>query len=206
MLARAENLIRWLVFAVVLGTLLCGGCSDDANRQSLFDVNRRLEEQNRQLELRVQQLTNEVESLRSRVNVLMGLQGQRSEELTTVESISIAPKSGIIDRDRDGTEETLVVYLHTRDTSGDGIKTGGRLHIALWDLARPQNRALIEEWELGPDELAGKWTSGLLGSFYRLHFPIGDYMDRLGKELTIKVEFLDYLTGKQFETQAVIKR
>ncbi len=201
------NLRVILVFTALLGVLLGGGCSEEENRTSLYDVNRELTAQNQELELQVEQLSAENESLRSRVNALTGLEGQRdAETLATVKTISIAKKSGIIDRDRDGEKETLVVYLHTRDGSGDGIKSTGRLRVALWDLGQPQNRALVEEWELGPEELKSKWTSGMLGSFYRLHFPVKDYMGELGDELTVKAEFLDYLTGEQFETQTVVKR
>jgi hypothetical protein len=62
-------------------------------------------------------------------------------------------------------------------------------------------------WEIGPEELKGLWASTIMTSYFRLTNNVSELlMDVTTEELTVKVTFTDYITGKVFRKQAVIKR
>lgn len=186
--------------------LLFCGCQSD-QRQTAYDMNRTLKLQNKELEMQVEQLKAQNQELQDRVRTLSGLKPtQKMEALSRVQSLNLSNRSGLYDKDRDGSKESLMVYLAPRDQSGDAVKAAGSLEVQLWDLEQNQATALLKAWELGPDELRDKWTAGLLGGFYRLTFPIEDLVEYSSDQLTLKVEFTDYTTGKVYREQITVER
>ncbi len=60
-------------------------------------------------------------------------------------------------------------------------------------------------WDVGPGELRKSWYKTVLAVNYRLTFDISDKVVSFDEPLTAKVTFTDYLSGKVFKDQRVIK-
>ncbi|NLH16728.1 MAG: hypothetical protein GX455_09120, partial [Phycisphaerae bacterium] len=116
-----------------------------------------------------------------------------------------AKRTGFLDEDKDGKKESLVVYLKPYDTHGDPIKMAGRVRIELWDLNAATDKAKLAEWDIQPEELSKLWSSTFLTSYYRLKFDVAKLIEGRTKELTVKAEFTDYVSGRVLREQATIK-
>jgi hypothetical protein len=64
---------------------------------------------------------------------------------------------------------------------------------------------MLGQWKVETDELKKVWFKTLVTINYRLTFDVADIVETLEEPLTVKVTFTDYLTGKVFNEQKVIK-
>ena len=124
-------------------------------------------------------------------------------ELTT---LRIAKISNFFDKDSDGTQEKLVVYVQPIDTEGDVVKAAGTVAVQLWNLSNPNGEALLGQWKVEPAELRKLWFNSLTTTSYRLTFDRPEAVGVLSEPLTLKVTFTDYLTGESFPSPTVIAR
>ena len=184
--------------------LVSAGCGDGA-KTSLFGQIKSLGEEKTDLKMQVQQLEVENKELSEQVETLTAIGTKaRIDALERIERIELGKMTGLFDKDKDGVEESLIVYIRTIDGAGDLVKAAGSVEVALWDLDVPANPHLAD-WEVKPDELTKAWTPTLLTNYYRLKFDISGLLDDAKKELTVKVVFTDYVTGKVHRDQRVIK-
>ena len=154
----------------------------------------------------VQKLQQENETYRKQVETLSGLdKTARMEAMNTLDRMEIAKRSALMDENKDGKKETLIVYLKPYDTHGDPIKMAGRARIELWDLNAPADKARLGAWDIQPEELAKMWSSTFLTSYYRLRFDVAKLVEGKDKELTVKAEFTDFVSGRVLREQATIK-
>ena len=194
---------RLVITALTLWTLV-SGC-DRGVEKSLFDQIKLLDREKTELKLQVEKLQGANEELTKRAETLSSLGPEvRLEVLGRLASIEISGRSGLYDRDKNGTKETLVVYLRTIDDAGDAIKAVGSVEVQLWDLEAEDN-ARLAQWRIKPEELKRLWSSTVMTSYYRLTFDAGELLRDNEKELTVKVTFTDYITGNILRKQRVIK-
>ncbi len=163
--------------------------------------------QKTQLENQLGQSRAENKQLKKQMHVLSGLPEQvKGENLYRLEKIVIGGYTGFFDKDKDGEKEKLIVYIQPIDEEGDIIKATGAVDVQLWDLDSSEaNQALLGEWHVEPDELKKLWFATLITINYRLTFDIADKVKSFDEPLTVKVTFTDYLSGKVFKEQKVIK-
>jgi len=81
----------------------------------------------------------------------------------------------------------------------------GAVDVQLWDLNKTDSEALLDEWRVEPEELKKLWFATMITINYRLTFDVADKIESMEEPLTVKVTFTDYLTGKVFKEQKVIK-
>lgn len=185
--------------------LFITGCPRHDNREYLLNQIDQLTKEKSDLSHELQQTESEKEELKEQVHTLSGLpKNKKIENLYDLNSIAIGKLTNLYDRDRNGTYETLIVYLQTIDKQGDKIKIGGMADVQLWDLNRPDGQALLGAWRIEPEELKSRWVSFILTN-YRLKFDVAELIDTYEQPLTVKVTFTDYLTGKIFREQKVIE-
>lgn len=153
----------------------------------------------------VQQHRAEIEQLRAQVRSLSALPKDQSNNPYEVMTIRIAKISNFFDKDSDGKQEKLVVYVEPIDIEGDVIKAAGTMAVQLWNLNNPSSEALLGEWQVQPAELRKLWFNSLATTAYRLTFDRPEGLEVLSEPLTVKVSFTDYLTGESFRVQQVIK-
>jgi len=187
---------------------LVAGC-ENANsiRTPLVEQVGNLTEQKKQLENQLEQTRAENKQLTKQMHVLSGLPEEvKGENVYRLEKIKIGKYTGFFDKDDEGTKEKLIVYIQPIDEEGDIIKATGAVDVQLWDLDSPEaNQALLGQWHVEPDELKKLWFATLVTINYRLTFDIADKVKSFDEPLTVKVTFTDYLSGKVFKEQKVIK-
>ena len=194
---------------VVAALAVCAfvlGCNRGAGK-SLFSQIKLLAEEKTELKLQVEKLQGANEELTKRVETLSALGPEvRLEVLGRLESIEISSRSGLYDKDKDkdGTKETLVVYVRTIDDAGDAIKAVGSVEVQLWDLEAEDN-ARLAQWQIKPEELKRLWSSTVMTSYFRLTFDVSELHEDNENELTVKVTFTDYITGNILRKQRVIQ-
>ena len=79
------------------------------------------------------------------------------------------------------------------------------MNVELWELNKDAAQALLGRWRVEPAELKKLWSATMLTINYRLSFDVADKIDRFEEPLIVKVTFTDYLTGKVFKEQKIIK-
>ena len=193
------------VIIILAGGLLAlaAGCENgDAKSEQIRVL--RLEKD--KLTWQIKQGQAEKEQLEKQVEVLAGFRPEvRLANLYTIEKVKVTKYTNLYDKDKDGKAEKLIVYIQPTDAEGDIIKAAGSVDVELWDLNEKQGQALLGEWKVGPEKLKKKWFGTVVTTNYRLMFDVGDKIEEFEKPLTVKVKFTDYLSGKVFEEQKVIK-
>ena len=199
-------------FFCILSSVLCflsfvAGC-ENANsiKTPLVEQIGKLTEQKTQLENQLEQTRAENKQLKKQMHVLSGLPEQvKGENLYRLGKIVIGGYTGFFDKDKDGEKEKLIVYIQPIDEEGDIVKASGTVDVQLWDLNKEEGQALLGQWHVKPGELKKLWFATLITINYRLMFDIADKVKSFDEPLTVKVTFTDYLTGKVFKEQKVIK-
>jgi hypothetical protein len=198
--------------AAIRSTLLIAACvwalagCSDIGKSPLWSQLDTKQTENNQLKAEIQKLQQENENYRKQVETLSGLdKSARMEAMNTLDRMEIAKRTGLMDENKDGKKETLVVYLKPYDTHGDPIKMAGRARIELWDLNAPADSARLGAWDIQPEELAKLWSSTFLTSYYRLKFDVAKLIEGKNKELTVKAEFTDFVSGRVLREQATIQ-
>ena len=160
----------------------------------------------KQLQYQLEQCDTENENLKKQVEVLAGIkQDARFENLYHIQSVKLTKYTGFYDKNKDGKKESLIVYLQPMDEQGDIVKATGAADVELWDLNKKDGEAMLGKWRVEPNELKSLWFTTFLAINYRLTFDVADKIEGLKEPLTVKVIFTDYLTGKVFNEQAVVK-
>lgn len=152
----------------------------------------------------VQQHQAEIEQLRAQIRSLSALPKDRSDNPYEVMILRIAKISNFFDKDSDGRQEKLVVYVQPVDAEGDVVKAAGTVAVQLWNLNKPNGEALLGQWQVEPAALRKLWFNAFTTG-YRLTFDRPEGLETLSEPLTVKVTFTDYLTGETFRDQQVIE-
>jgi hypothetical protein len=153
----------------------------------------------------VQQHQAEIEQLRAQIRALSVLPKDQQNNPYELTTLRIAKISNFFDKDSDGTQEKLVVYVQPIDTEGDVVKAAGTVSVQLWNLSKANGEALLGQWKVEPAELRRLWFNSLTTTGYRVTFDRPEAVGVFSEPLTLKVTFSDYLTGESFLAQQVIE-
>jgi len=204
-----NSLTVFCFLSSVFCLLSVAGCQDTRERDSLAAQVEQLTQEKTQLQRQIEQSEAQNKQLKEQVQVLAALpQEAKLENLRLLASIKIGRYSGFYDKDKDGRAEKLIVYVQPLDEEGDKIKAAGDVDVQLWDLSKGEDGALLGQWHVAPGELKKLWFDTLLTINYRLSFDLPASIDPgvlAGDSLTIKVTFIDYLTGRVLTEQKAIK-
>ena len=180
------------------------GCEDSRKLTSAEQI-RTLRRENRQLQNQLQEAESQNQQLKKQVQVLSGLPEDKFDSLYDLKKIRLTRYTNFYDKDKDGKKEKLIVYLQPVDSEDNKVKAGGTVDVQLWDLSKESDKSLLAEWHVKPDELKKFWFDTFLTTNYRLAFDVNDIVKNFDKPFTVKVTFNDYLSGKVFEEQKIIK-
>jgi hypothetical protein len=202
--AMKLQITLFMLIAAVLLAFACG--CDNGSGTSLRDQLETLSREKTTLKSQLERLQRENEGLIEQVEQLSSLGPEvRLEGLAELDSIEISRRSGLYDKDEDGRKEKLIVYVRPYDKTTDTVKAPGQVEVQLWDLNAQADGALLDQWEVGATELKELWAGTFMTNYYRLAFDVTDLLDGDEGELTIKIGFTDYITGKVLHAQKVIK-
>jgi len=182
------------------------GCNKANEKAQLLEQVKQLTDENSKLTSQVEQSESQKKQLKDQIQVLSALPEEvKGKNLYNLRQIKIGRFSDFYDKDDDGKKETLIVYIQTIDDQGDKMKASGTAEVELWDLNQQNGRAKLGNWKVGPKELKQLWYATMLTINYRLTFDITETVEDFDKPYTVKVKFTDYLSGRVFEDQRVIK-
>jgi hypothetical protein len=186
---------------------LVAGCESSATpKNPLAEKVDKLNQKKRELMRHIEHIESRNNDLQKQINTLHGLEDDvKLKDLCDLQRVRITKHTNLFDRDKDGKKETLIVYLQPIDQDGDIIKAPGDVYVQLLDLDKDKDPALLGKWHITPSKLRKLWFNALLKTNYRLTFDVSDKVENPDKPFTVMVTFTDYLTGKVFEEQKLIK-
>jgi hypothetical protein len=135
--------------------------------------------------------------------VLQKLGDKRLDRLYSVRRISLASGTGGANTDDKPGDDAVKVNVEPIDQHGSVLKAAGNAKVQVFDLAAPEGKNLLAECDYDPNAAARNWVSGLFSSYYSFILPLP--VTPAHGDLTVRVEFTEYLTGKTFTAQDVIK-
>ena len=165
----------------------------DANM--LLEIER-LRTSNEQLQKQLLQRDEQIVALQKLGDKRLGL-------LYTVQRIALASGTGGANTDDKPGDEAVKVNVAPIDQYGSVLKAAGSVKVQVFDLAATQAGNLLAECDYDPNAAAKNWASGLFSSYYAFTLPLP--APPAHRELTVRAEFTEYLTGKTFITQQVIR-
>ncbi len=204
------HIVRYSILCL-LSSVLClfflAGCeSNEGPANPLTEQVETLTQDKREMMRQIEQLESKNKDLQKQINTLHDFTDDVSfKDLYEVKSIKITKYTNLYDKDKDGKKDTLLVYIQPIDQDGDIIKAAGDVHVRLLDLDKDRDPVILGKWRLTPAQLRKLWVDALIKTNYRLTFDIAGKVPDQEKTLTVMVTFTDYLTGKVFEEQKLIK-
>jgi len=198
------RIVIW--FLLIIAFLVLSGCDEAAGRISVAEQISSLRHEKAQLQQQLKQESARGNQLEKQIEILAQLQAdERLENLYKVEKIKLTGFTNLYDKDKDGRYEQLIVYIQPIDEQVDVVKATGAVDVGLWDLSRDGGDALLGKWRVEPEQLKENWFTTLVTINYRLTFDVSQIIDEYEQPLTVKVTFTDYLSGKAFDEQRIIK-
>jgi len=141
---------------------------------------------------------------RKRVDTLVAIGPDRLKKLNYPVSIKLGQYTGGADFDGQPGHDGVKVFLLPIDAQGDTVKAAGSVTIKLHDLAQPEDQTLVGEYKLTVDQVAKAFAGGFGVYHYSFKCPWKQGPPK-NSDLTVRVEFIDYITGKTLSVQKVCK-
>ncbi|MHC4693543.1 MAG: hypothetical protein ACYS67_12445 [Planctomycetota bacterium] len=194
-----------LCFCALLASV--AGCqSAPITKNPLAEKVDKLSREKRELMSHIEHIESTNKNLQKQITTLHGLKDDvKLKDLCDIQSVRITKHTNFFDKDKDGKKETLIVYIQPIDQDGDIIKAPGDIHVQLLDLDKDKDPTLLGKWHITPSKLRKLWFNSLLKTHYRITFDVSDKVENPDKSLTVTATFTDYITGKVFEEQRLIK-
>ncbi len=190
----------WAV-AIVLASLVVGGGCDQATQNqarmelaAVSDQADRLQQENLLLSEQVASQKQQIATLQS-----IGVP-DRLYKLFRVQRIKIGSQSGGVDLDGMEGDDGIRVYLKPIDQAGSIIKAAGTVKVQLFDLTSESGETLIAQKTWTVQQLSDQWASGFVSYHFTLTCPWTS-APPANNQITVRVEFVDLLTGKTFSAQ-----
>ena len=181
------------------------GCESPAPKNKLAEEISALKHEKYLLENKVEKSQAENQQLKQQLQTLSGLDSEvKLEHLYELEKIKVTRYTNLYDKDNDGKKEKLLVYIQPIDKQNDIVKASGTVDVELWYLNK-KDEAMLGKWQVTPAELKQNWFATLITINYRLMFDVAEKITGNEEELVVKVTFTDYLSGKVFKQQKVIR-
>lgn len=183
--------------------LLIGGCGPQDNGGSASTERLQNEKTIRQLREEVQQLRQQIDQQQQQITTLQHLGEKRLDLLFVPVRINLGRYTGGVDTNDLPGDDAIKVYLEPIDQTGDSIKAAGEVTVQLYDLAADSSENLIGEYHWNSEEIGSCWKGGLMSRYFALVCPWKEIP--ANDEITVRVVFTDYLTGKTFSAQKTCK-
>jgi hypothetical protein len=192
---------RCTPFLLLIALAGCGASDPTvALRRELIDANSKIDHltaDNLDLQQQLRQRDEQVRALQA-----LG-EGKRLEKLFLAKRIEVGDRSGGASLDGKPGDSGVKVYLEPMDQYGSAIKAAGEVTVELYDLAAPPEQNLVCTCRYGVEEVGKKWINGFLTQQYVFECSWGADQPKHA-QLTIRVAFVDYLTGLTLTDQKVV--
>ena len=201
---RARSSRRFVLLPAALACLAAAACQMDCPDKLVRcrkDLNTAHNDVTR-LKKTLARTTQTVDQQKRQIETLQRLPTDRLAHVVRTDRIAFARLTGGYDKNNDGYDDGIVVYLQPIDTDGHVIKAAGEIEVTLVDLAGPSPRLL------GRTTIPGKtahtlWQGTLWTNHFTIHCPFAE--QPTGPNVTVRARFVEWLTGSEFTTQKVCK-
>ncbi len=192
---------RLLLIAVVASALVPAGCIPEKSNE-LSPDKAKLQSRLRKVEQERDGLLAVVDDQKKQIRSLQALgEGKRLEKIFHVSKIELGRYTGGVDTDGRGGHDAVKVFLRPIDRDGSTLKAAGDVKIQIYDLALPPKDNLIGEYKWSVDEISKYWSGGFMTYHFSFVCPWKEGTEPRHKKLTVRAEFVDYLTGRSFTAQ-----
>jgi hypothetical protein len=193
------------IVALLASAWALSGCETGPSElDTLRDKLDQSRDNNQELRLRVEGLEERLAQQTEQIRILQELGPKRLDYLFSVDRISLGRYTGSY-RPRDGEYDSGVrVYLEPIDQYGSVIKAAGEVTVELFDLAQPEGSTRLGNFRFPVEEIRQHWASGFLTYHYNFDCPWPDNAPPAHGQITVRVTFVHYLTGKSFVSQRVV--
>ncbi|MCK4623714.1 MAG: hypothetical protein KAV00_00245 [Phycisphaerae bacterium] len=180
---------------------LTAGCAPPPQTPTPATLLRQCRMENEKLKTDIQDMQMELLARQKQIQTLQGLGEKRLELLFSVTNIKLGKYTAGVNLDDKPGHDGVRIYLTPIDADGHAIKAAGAVKIQLFDLAAKAGENLVSACDFPVDKIAERWSAGFMTYHYR--FECRWKTPPKHDEITVRVEFTDYLTGKTFTTQKV---
>ena len=191
---------RWSLLLRLSGVALLAvfvGCANkDAQLLEAHNKNRELRQQLRQSEQTIETQQDTIRRQVEQITNLSELGPERLEVLFRVERIKLGRYTGGTNLDNQPGDDGVRIYIIPQDEAGRTATAAGSIEVDVFDLT-DKSQPLLMSYSLSPTEAKQYWHSGGLANHYSITCPWRDALPS-GNEITIRVKFIDYLTGQTF--------
>jgi len=201
---------RWLIALAVMlaGATGCQNGLDLSGRDAKIEkLHKELEETTESLR-EARQINHGMQIVvidqQKQIRTLRRLGDERLKKIFHVQAIRLGQYTGGADFDGQAGDDGIKVYLRPIDQRGDTIKAAGEVKIRLYDLAAPAGKNLIGEYNWPVEKMAGAFSGGFMTYHFSFECPWKSGPPQ-HREITVRVEFVDYLTGRHFSAQKLCK-
>jgi uncharacterized coiled-coil protein SlyX len=158
------------------------------------------------LEADVVALKQTVDEQREQIRTLQALGPERLDELVYPVRIELDRLTGGYDDDGRPGDDGVVAYVHPIDADGHIIKAAGSIVMEVFDLAASAEARLVTRAELDVPNTRKAWYGRLWTHHFtvRCPWPPPARKPPAHRDLTVKVQFTDLLTGKTLTAQKAV--
>ena len=194
-----------LPIVVTVACIITSGCEDISRELQLEKQLESERTKNRSLTDKVEILTDNISAKNAQLDNLLKLKPNRLSKLFTLKKITIGSHSGGIDTDKKPGHDAIKILIKPVDKDGHVLKTAGDVTIRFFDLASEKSEEiLLAEFNFPVEKIGKHWSGGLFTNHYSFSCPIPEGK-RPVSEITVRVAFVEYLTGKTFSAQKLCK-
>ena len=194
----------WLLSLGLVGLFAAGCVNNQAELQQARAQLREARAENVKLGEDLRAMQQVTVAQQKQIATLQGLGDKRAELLFSVTAVKLGRYTGGVDLDGKGGHDGIRVYVRPVDHDGHALKAAGEVKIQLFDLSAPPDENLLGTFAFPVEEIAKHWSAGFMTYHYRFDCPW-----RSGRpahpEVTVRVAFTDYFTGKTFTDQKLCK-
>lgn len=203
---KPAKLRLWLCLGA---TAFLVGCQQPPNEliKTLQQKADRLQTENQRLERQLLERDGRIADLRDQMATLQALGPDRLANLFVVDRIELVSLTGGADYDGLPGDDGVTVYLRPLDVDGNTLKAAGEIIVELLDTSVPGSpRSLGQYIHNDPQQLRKLWFSGMWTNHYTIKCAWSPDTGRpTSREVLVKVNFTDFLTGKRFTAAKLVQ-
>ena len=201
-----SKLLSLSVLAPSLLVVLClTGCGpknfindNDTLRAENLKLKQQVDELNEQIELR----QGEIEGLRAKS---AGERAIKEANPPVLAKIKFSAYSGAVDKDSDGRDDLIRMYLTPLDHKGRLLPVAGRLKVqavAIQDDAPP---ALLASRTYEPKDFDDAYRANLTGYHYTIELELPESIDPAITSVTVKATLTEAVTGHVLSVEEIVE-
>lgn len=184
--------------------LLLAGCQ--APHRQAAEQNVELTDKQAQvsrLQDQVAKLKSQINELESQIATLQGLGEKRLDVVFHPQRIELGKMNSGFREAGQSADAGVRVFVRPVDEQGSTIKAAGDVRVELFDLANPADRQYLGFCSYPADQVSKYWVTAFASQYaFECRWP---GTPPAHPEVTVRVVFVDYLTGKTLTAQAVVK-